>query len=124
MKCHKHHSRLVNSMEQINNPDTQDERERNVIRNALRIEQTEQSQHYLSKDDGHEFLSQQIGLAPNENLCEEAKACASAVNYHKIALIIIGNMISPLNPTKSRQHSWKNVMDFIQDIRLRNDVNK
>ena len=48
MKCHKHHSRLVNSMGQINNPDTQDERERNVIRNALRIEQTEQSQHYLS----------------------------------------------------------------------------
>lgn len=71
---------------------------------------------FLGRTDGEEFLSHEIG---QETLCEKGKECASLVNYHKVSLMIIGNMIAPLR-SLVKKFNWDEVIHFLQTIRDEN----
>jgi len=70
---------------------------------------------FLGKEAGEEFLSNEVGLNRSE-LCEEGKRCAALVGYHRLALMMIGNMIKPINKA-SKEWCWLDVIDYIEAIR-------
>lgn len=71
---------------------------------------------FLGKEAGEEFLCNEVGLEHSSELCEEGKQCASLVGYQKLALMMIGNMVTPISKS-SKKWSWFQVIDYIEAIR-------
>ena len=69
----------------------------------------------FSKIEGEEFLSNQLGLS-NMNLSLQARKAAALVGYHKCALIIIRNMISPMI-SQEEGMKWNEVLEYLSLIK-------
>lgn len=69
----------------------------------------------FNKIEGELFLSNELGLTECDVLTTQGKEVAALVGYQKYALMIIGNMISPLKSQK-KGIEWDEVEAYIRSI--------
>ena len=70
----------------------------------------------LGEVDGFEFLAMEIGLATGPELEQEGRDIATLVGFQKLALMMVGGMISPVS-SKKKKWTWAEVKEYIMGIR-------
>jgi len=76
----------------------------------------EEVEDAFSKEDGEEFLAQEIGFMKAEELEDEGKEVAELVGYQKLALMMIGGMFAPIS-SKKKKYTWAEIKAHVMEIR-------
>ena len=70
----------------------------------------------FSKEDGEEFLAQELGFMKVEELPTEGAGVAELCGYQKVALMLVAGMVAPVSK-KKRKWSWSEVGEYLKGCR-------
>mmetsp|Transcript_9480 Transcript_9480/g.19824 ORF Transcript_9480/g.19824 Transcript_9480/m.19824 type:complete len:257 (+) Transcript_9480:106-876(+) len=95
----------------------ENEKKRRVFRQCLTEAfglKGEEKSGVFERESGEEFLAEELGVEGQLPLV--GKDVAKLVNYHKVALMMIGGMIAP---SRKKKHcwTWDEVRNFVQEMR-------
>jgi len=92
-------------------------RKRTILKRAIceTLSPEDKNLYFMGVEVGETYLSNVTNLGDRNELCDRAKQCASLVNYHKVALTIIGQLIAPIQ-SGERRWSWSELLQYLQSI--------
>ncbi len=92
-------------------------RKHTILKRAIceTLSSEDKNLYFMGVEVGESYLSNKTNLGDRNELCDKAKQCASLVNYHRVALTIIGQLIAPIQ-SGERRWSWSELLQYLQSI--------
>jgi len=69
----------------------------------------------FSKEDGEEFLAQELGFMKAEELDDGGRELCVVCGYQKLALMMVGGMKAPIS-SKKRKWTWPEIKEYVEGI--------